>query len=89
MFGPTGAIVGLGFGLLTNGAAYFFGDRIALASVGARPLERGRLPWLDEAVDRLCARAGIPVVPIFVSDDPQPNAFAAGRGPGNSVICIN
>ena len=89
LFGPTGAIVGLAFALVSNGVAYFFGDKIALSSVGARPLEPGKLPWLDEAAARLCGRAGIPTVPLYVSDDPQPNAFAAGRGPGKAVVCLN
>lgn len=89
LFGPTGAIFGLGFAVLSNGVAYFFGDRIALSSVGAQPLEPGRVPWLDAAMDRLCRRAGIPRVPLYISDDPQPNAFAAGRGPGKAVICVN
>jgi heat shock protein HtpX len=89
LFGPTGMIVGLGFAILSNGVAYFFGDKIALSSVGARPLQPGELPWLDGAVDLLCRRAGIPVVPIYISEDPQPNAFAAGRGPGKAVICVN
>ncbi|RYG25559.1 protease HtpX [bacterium] len=89
LFGPTGMLVGLAFALLSNGVAYFFGDKIALASVGAQPLEPGRIPWLDAAADRLSAKAGIPRVPIYLSDDPQPNAFAAGRGPGKSVVCIN
>lgn len=89
LFGPTGALIGLAFGLVTNGVAYFFGDKIALTSVGARPLQPGELPWLHEAADRLSRRAGIPPVPIFLSDDPQPNAFAAGRGPGKAVVCIN
>lgn len=89
LFGPSGMIVGLAFALLSNGVAYFFGAKIALSSVGARPLEPGELPWLDEAMDRLCQRAGIPRAPVYLSDDPQPNAFAAGRGPGNAVVCVN
>lgn len=89
LFGPTGAVIGLGIALVSNGIAYFFGDKIALSSVGARPLVPGTLPWLDDAVERLCKRARIPTVPIYLSDDPQPNAFAAGRGPGKAVICVN
>ncbi len=78
LFGPTGMVVGLGIALLSNGTAYFFGDKIALASVGARPIEPGALPWLDKAVDLLCRRAGIPVVPIYISDDPQPTPSQPG-----------
>jgi heat shock protein HtpX len=89
LFGPTGALIGLAFALVSNGVAYFFGDKIALSSVRARPLAPGELPWLQEMADELSRRARIPAVPIYLSDDPQPNAFAAGRGPGKSVVCIN
>ena len=89
LFGTGGMAVGLVFALLMNGGAYFFGDRMALAAAGARPLQPGEADWLASALDDLSRRAGIPTPRLFLSPDPQPNAFAAGRGPGHAVVCVN
>ena len=89
LFGPSGALVGLVLALAMNGGAYFFGDRMALAAAQARPLAPGEADWLLSATDDLSRRAGIPAPRLYISPDPQPNAFAAGRGPGHAVVCVN
>jgi heat shock protein HtpX len=47
------------------------------------------LPWLHDAAEQLARRAGIPTPKLYISPDPQPNAFAAGRNPEVAVVCIN
>lgn len=89
MFGPNGMLIGLALALLMNGAAYFFGDKMALAAAGAKPIAPGSEPWLQEGLEELSRKAGIPTPPLYISPDPQPNAFAAGRGPGHAVVCVN
>jgi heat shock protein HtpX len=88
-FGPQGAVIGLGIALLLQAVAYFNGHKMALAFARAQELAPGELPWLHQATAELSQRAGIPAPRLFLSPDPQPNAFAAGRNPGVAVVCIN
>lgn len=71
------------------GIAYFFGDKLALSSSGARQLESEEMTSIQEIVQNLSKVAGIPVPRIFISPDPSPNAFACGRSPKNASICLN
>lgn len=84
-----GLVVALVIAFVMNFGMYFFGEKIALAMAQARPLPRSEAPWLYEAMEKFCRRAGIPPIPLYFSPDPQPNAFACGRGPGASAICVN
>jgi heat shock protein HtpX len=59
-----------------------------LRSVGARVVTPEEEPWLHSTVDRLVAQAEIPKPRIAVARTDVPNAFATGRNPKNSVICI-
>ena len=67
---------------------YFGSDRLVLRSVGARVVTPEEEPWLHSTVDRLVAQAEIPKPRIAVARTDVPNAFATGRNPKNSVICI-
>jgi len=86
--GPTGVLYGLLFGGLGNIVAFFFSDKIALASMGAQPVERHELPWLHDLVERLATKAGLPTPRIYVCPQAAPNAFATGRNPRNSAVAI-
>ena len=39
-------------------------------------------------IDRLCALADMPKPRVGVADTPVPNAFATGRSPERSVVCV-
>jgi heat shock protein HtpX len=86
--GREGAIVFLGFSVLMNMISFWFSDRIALAMVGAKPLAPEQAPGVHELTAELSQRLGIPTPKIYFTTDPQPNAFATGRGPGASAICL-
>lgn len=88
LFGPTGTIIGLALGLIMVGASYWFSDKLAVRSAGARPLEEHELPWLHADVAALAARAGMPTPRIYLSADMQPNAFATGRNEKHAVVCV-
>lgn len=83
--GRTGVIVALGIAAVTNFVAYFFSDRIALASMGA--VEVGPGHELHRIVERLAQRAGLPMPRVYVAPIEAPNAFATGRGPNKSAVC--
>lgn len=88
-FGQQGAVIGLAVALLLQAFAYFNGHKMALAFARAEEVRPGQMPWLEQATAELSQRAGIPTPKLYLSPDPQPNAFAAGRNPSVAVVCIN
>ncbi len=88
LWGPTGLIVGFVIGLLTNGVAFFFSDKIALASMRARQVTEDDQPELVGMVHSLAQRAGLPPPRVYIAPMQAPNAFATGRNPRNGVVCV-
>jgi heat shock protein HtpX len=86
--GRNGMSIGLGIAICTNAFAYFFSDKIALASSGAQPVTREQLPRLYAVMERLAAKANIPVPKLYVVPDEAPNAFATGRDPRHASVAV-
>ncbi len=86
--GPNGMKMALGFAIFGNAIAYFFSDKIALMSSGARPVSREALPRLYEVMERLAAKANLPVPKLYVIPEPAPNAFATGRNPRHASVAV-
>lgn len=74
----------VGFNLL----AYFFSDKVAIASSRARPVDEADLPQVYGIVRRLATQMDIPEPRIYVIDSPQPNAFATGRSPRKAAVAV-
>ncbi|MCF3100263.1 zinc metalloprotease HtpX [Streptomyces roseoverticillatus] len=68
-------------------AQFWFSDRIAAFSMGAREVTPEQAPELHGAVDRLCALADMPKPRVAIADSDVPNAFATGRNRKNSLVC--
>lgn len=86
--GRNGMTIALGIAICTNAFAYFFSDKIALMSSGAQPVTREQLPRLYEVMERLAAKANIPVPKLYVVSDEAPNAFATGRNPRHASVAV-
>jgi heat shock protein HtpX len=71
-----------------NLGAYFFSDRIVLASQGAEEVTAEQAPELHAIVEELSARAGIPKPRVYLIPQAQPNAFATGRSPKVGVVAV-
>jgi heat shock protein HtpX len=69
-------------------AQWYFSDKIALAAMRAREVSPEQAPELHGMIDRLCALADMPKPRVAVSDLDIPNAFATGRSPQHSVVCV-
>ena len=67
---------------------YAFCDKIALASVGAKPADKIRHRALYDAVENMSIASQLPMPKVFVMPGKQINAFATGKNPENSVICV-
>ena len=77
--GRNGMTLALGFAILMNGTAYFFSDKIALMSSGARPISREQSPRLYAVMERLAAKANLPVPKLYMI--PQACAQRLRNGP--------
>ena len=86
--GRGGMQIALVIAILMNGVSYFFSDKIALKSSGAQPVTREQLPRLYQVMERLAAKANIPVPKLYVVPDVAPNAFATGRNPNHASVAV-
>jgi len=86
--GQNGMKMALGFAVVMNAFAYFFSDKIALWSSGAKPVSREELPRLYEVMERLAGKANLPVPKLYIVPDAAPNAFATGRNPSHASVAV-
>jgi heat shock protein HtpX len=86
--GQQGMMFALVFAGVMNFVAYFFSDRIALATYRARPVTREELPRVYQVVERLTQKAGLPMPKIYVIPTESPNAFATGRNPRHASVAV-
>jgi heat shock protein HtpX len=86
--GRGGMTIALIFAAIMNFVSYFFSDKIALASSHAQPVTREQLPRLYDVMERLAAKANIPVPKLYVVPDDAPNAFATGRNPHHASVAV-
>lgn len=85
---PAGVVFAL---VISVGAFFFqwyFSDSIALRAMRARVVSEQEAPELHAIVDRLCQLADSPKPRVAYSNSPVPNAFATGRSPQRSVVCV-
>ncbi|HTW23649.1 MAG TPA: zinc metalloprotease HtpX [Candidatus Baltobacteraceae bacterium] len=86
--GRNGMTIALGFAIVMNGVAYFFSDKIALASSGAVPISREEAPRLYAVMERLAGKANLPMPKLYLIPQPAPNAFATGRNPSHASVAV-
>ncbi len=86
--GRGGMTIALGFAIVMNGVAYFYSDKIALKSSGARPISREEAPRLYAVMERLAGKANLPMPKLYLIPQPAPNAFATGRNPSHASVAV-
>ena len=77
-------VVGLGMAWYQ----YYNSDKIALKAMRARVVAPHEAPELHAMVDRLCAMADMPKPTVAIAYTDLPNAFATGRSPSHSAVCV-
>jgi heat shock protein HtpX len=80
--------IAVGIALVMNVGAYWFSDKVAIASVGAKPADETQYIELHRIVENLSITAGLPKPRVYIIEDPQPNAFATGRDKNHAVIAV-
>jgi heat shock protein HtpX len=83
-YAPFIAIIGLGIVWFQ----WYNSDTVAMKAMRAREVTPEEAPELHAMIDRLCALADMPKPRVGVADVSVPNAFATGRSPNRSVVCV-
>ena len=95
-------VVGLMFVVQSPGLSFLIGvggigiaffqwyrsDTVAMRAMRAREVTPEEAPELHGMIDRLCAMADMPKPRVAIADTSLPNAFATGRSPERSVVCV-
>ncbi|AWM85591.1 zinc metalloprotease HtpX [Microvirga sp. 17 mud 1-3] len=84
--GGSGMLIALGLAVATNLYAYWNSDRLALSAHHAVEVDERTAPDLVRMVRELAQRAELPMPRVYVTENPQPNAFATGRNPENAAV---
>jgi heat shock protein HtpX len=84
--GQRGMLFALLLAGVMNFVSYFFSDKLALAAYKAQPVTQAEAPQLHAIVQRLSAKAGIPMPRLYVVQSPALNAFATGRNPQHAAV---
>ena len=67
---------------------YYTGAKMALAVNQAHEIQKQENPRLYRIVENLAITDGLPTPRIYIMNDPSPNAFATGRDPKHSAVCV-
>jgi heat shock protein HtpX len=73
--GAQGMIIAGVFATLMNFGAWFFSDRIAVAAMRGREVDRAK-------------RAELPMPRVYICPQEAPNAFATGRNPRHAAVAV-
>ena len=87
--GTMSIVIAMVFSIISTWSSYYYSDKIVLALNQARPATKEENLKLVNILEALVVSSGLPCTPkLYVVDDYQPNAFATGRNPKNSVVCV-
>ncbi len=88
-FGAFSIVFALIASISSAWGSYYYSDKIVLRINNARPATEEENKRLIDILDALMVSSGLPTKPkLYVMESDQPNAFATGRDPNHSVICV-
>src|SRR3954462_6659441 len=86
--GGTGMVIAFAIALAMNLFAYWNSDKVLLSMYGARQGDASSAPDLYRLVQLLAEPAPLPMPKVFITENPQPNAFATGRDPEHAAVFV-
>ncbi len=84
--GEGGMLIALVVATGMNLFAWWNSGDAVLRYYRAQEVDARTHPGFHAIVSRLAQQAGLPMPRVYVIDNPQPNAFATGRGPENAAV---
>lgn len=69
-------------------ASYYNSDKIITGISGAKPASEQKYKQLHNVVEEMSLAAGLPKPKVYIIEDTAINAFATGRDPKHSVVCV-
>lgn len=88
IYASPNAMFGLVITLAMAWGQWYFSDTLALKSMRAQVVTPEQAPQLHAMIDRLCVLADMPKPKVAISQTEMPNAFATGRSPKRSAVCV-
>ena len=88
IYGRSTFIAVLVFAVIYSAIMYYAGSSLSLAVNGAREINKADNPRLWRIVENLAISDGLPMPRVFIMSDDAPNAFATGRKPETSAVCV-
>lgn len=76
------------FSVSMSFGSYWWSDKLVLAMTKAKPIKKEDNPELYRVVENLCITAGLPLPKIYILNESQPNAFAAGRDANHAIVAV-
>src|SRR4051812_37193974 len=67
---------------------WYNSDSLALKAMRAKVVTPEEAPELHGVIDRLCSLADMPKPRVAIAYTEMPNAFATGRSPNHSAVCV-
>src|ERR1700733_5578031 len=87
--GPPGVVIAFVLALGMNMFSLWRSDKMLLGMYGAHEVDAQSGGEYYRIVQHLAQRAELPMPRVYVMDNPQPNAFATGRGPSSAAVCAS
>jgi heat shock protein HtpX len=84
--GAQGMLIAFVIAAGMNLFAYWNSDKVLLSMYGAREVDSGN--DLYRLVQQLAGEAKLPMPKVYITENPQPNAFATGRNPEHAAVCV-
>lgn len=87
--GRSGMMMAFIVALVMNVVSLWKSDTMVLRMFKAQEVDAAAAPDLYALVAELARRAELPMPRVYVMNSPQPNAFATGRSPSRSAVCVS
>jgi heat shock protein HtpX len=73
---------------IINFIAYFYSDRLVIASSHAKPLQKAQAPEFYQIVTRLCKASKLKQPKLYYINENAINAFATGRDKNHAAVVV-
>jgi heat shock protein HtpX len=87
--GKSGMLIAFLLALAMNAFALWNSGSMVLKMYRAQEVDARTAPELHDMVRVLAERAELPMPRVYIMNNAQPNAFATGRSPSNSAVCVS